>query len=572
MLAVETTEDFQYRYPDFRDFLYEVWHHAVPGRLDPSWLQLDIAHELAVGEKRIIIEAFRGIGKSWITVAFVCYLLACHPAWNILVVSASKASADEFSTFTLRLIREMPDLIWMAPQGDERDSKIAFDVHGSGAAKAPSVKSLGITSQLTGSRADIIIADDIEIPSNSLTPGMRVRLSDQVREFDSILKPEEHARVIFLGTPQTEDSIYNKLQARGYIARIWPSRYPTAEECEEYGLRLAPSITKRLQAGGTTLPGTPTDPGRFGDMDLRERLISYGVSGYAMQFQLRTKLSDKERYPLKVHDLILMDCDKEKAPEKPIWSNDPSLRVNVLNNMAMEGDLFHRPMALIGTWLPYTGIVMTIDPSGRGADETGYCVMGMLNGYLYVLACGGLSGGYDDETLKTLAIIAKTYKVTQIIIEANFGDGMYSSLFTPILIKIYHVSIEEVKHSIQKERRMCDTLEPVIQGHRLVMDTSLIELDYKSLEPYPTETGYAYSLYYQMSRLTKEKGSLRHDDRLDALSMAVSYWVEHLSLDADKEQISHREALLDKELEDFRNHYLGINEGLDHEVWTPLMR
>ena len=569
MSEINSSVAFQAEYPDFRDFLAAVWSYlCLP---EPSWIQNDIARTVQIAPKRFILEAFRGIGKSWLTVAFVCWLLGTNPDCKILVVSASKSLADEFSTFCLRLIREMDELQWLAPDEDGRDSKIAFDVKTARPDKAPSVKSLGVGSQLTGSRADFIIADDIEIPSNSLTPGMREKLSEQVKEFDAILKPESHCKIMFLGTPQTEDSIYNKLQARGYLCRIWPSRFPDAQEQEEYGTRLAPSIGKRLQEAGVGIIGSPTDPGRFTDLDLRERALSYGVAGYARQFQLRTRLSDAERYPIKVHDLLIMDCDKEKAPEKPIWCNDPAFLLNIVNNLAMAGDYFYRPMALVGQWLNYTGIVMAIDPAGRGRDETGYAVVAMLNGYMYVLACSGIQGGYDETVLRALAEIAQKFKVNHVIIEANFGDGMYTSLFKPILAKYWDVTIEEVKHSIQKEKRLCDSLEPNFQNHRLIFDTSLIDSDYLSLSQYSGETAYQYSLIHQLSRLTRERGALVHDDRADALSMAVMYWTEQLAADADTEQRDHREKALDKELEKFMDTVLGV-KGTKSLLWTEYMR
>jgi Autographiviridae terminase large subunit len=569
--VVTTCAQFREKYDDFRLFVEAVWKHLnLPV---PSEIQLDIANTLALGPKRFILEAFRGVGKSWLTVAFTIWLLGWFPEYNILVVSASKPQADEFSTFCLRLIREMDDLAWLTPTDGQRDSKISFDVRPAPAAKAPSVKSLGITSQLTGSRADIIIADDPEIPSNSLTPAMREKLSEQVKEFDAILKPEAHCRVIFLGTPQTEDSIYNKLQRRGYTCRIWPSRYPNAEEREEYGQRLAPSIARRSSVDADQLAGTPTDPRRFTDLDLRERLLSYGLAGYALQFQLRTRLSDLERFPLKAHDFIVMDIDLENAPEKPIWGNSPELLMKEIeNNLAMDGDYFYRPMNLVGKWLPYSGIVMTVDPAGRGKDETGYCVLAMLNGFLYILDCAGLQGGYDEHVLRKLSEIAKKFKVKHILVEDNFGDGMFSALWKPVLAKSWDVTIEGIKHSVQKERRICDALEPVLQGHRLVISPDLIEQDFRSLLGYPTESGREYSLVYQMTRLTRDKGALVHDDRLDALSMAAMYYVEQMAADADTEQNAHRAMLLDKELERFIDTVYGTKDNTRTPIWTETMR
>jgi hypothetical protein len=562
--------DYDTRWKDFRQFLWDVWTFLnLPA---PTWVQLDIAKWLANPQvpKRFILEAFRGIGKSWMTVAFVLWLLYWNPQYKILVVSAGKDAAIEFTTFAFRLINEMPGLSHLAPRKGQRDSKLAFDVAEATPDKAPSVKSLGITSQLTGSRADIIVLDDIEIPSNSLTQLMRAKLAEQVKEFDAILKPVDHARVIVLGTPQCEQSVYNVLQTRGYIARIWPSRFPTEEECEEYGNRLAPAIKDKLGKSADAMPGCPTDPLRFTDLDLKERALSYGKAGYALQFQLRTRLSDAERFPIKVHDLIVMDCDKEKAPEKPIWCNDAEHVLSHLVNLGMNGDFYHRPMALVGQWLPYSGIVMAIDPSGRGKDETGYAVVAMLNGYLYVLACGGLQGGYDEAVLLKLVHIAKQYQVKHVVIEANFGDGMFEKLITPVFIREkYPVTTEEVKHSVQKEKRMLDTLEPVIQTHRLVMSSSVIEEDWKTVQGYAQEIQHQYSLIYQLTRLTREKGALAHDDRADVLSIAVHYWTEQMSADADTEQQAKKDADLDRELEKFMEYFTGVKHT---ELWSEFMR
>jgi hypothetical protein len=69
---------------DFRNFLWAVWRHL--GLPEPTPVQYDIAHFLQHGPRRLVIEAFRGVGKSWITVAFVCWLLYCDPQLKIVVV------------------------------------------------------------------------------------------------------------------------------------------------------------------------------------------------------------------------------------------------------------------------------------------------------------------------------------------------------------------------------------------------------------------------------------------------------------------------------------------------------
>lgn len=529
---------------DFRKFLYVTWKHLnLP---DPTKVQYDIAKHIQHGEKRMIVEAFRGVGKSWITSAYVVWLLYMNPQLNILVVSASKNRADDFTTFTLRLIKEMEILAHLVPRDDQRQSKISFDVGPANASHAPSVKSVGVTGQLAGSRADVLIADDIEVPNNSATQGMRDKLSEAVKEFDAILKPD--GRIIYLGTPQNQESLYNKLPDRGYKVRIWPARYPTEDQMVGYGNKIAPLIQKEMDSGEVTV-GESTDPQRFSDFDLMEREASYGRSGFALQFMLDTRLSDAERYPLKVGDLLVMDIPTHEAPEKLSWSSDDEYIVEDLPNVAFNGDHYHKPMFMSDNFVEYTGSVMSIDPSGRGKDETGYAVIKMLNGFLYVRRCGGISGGYSEEALQELAKIARDEQVNEIIVESNFGDGMFNQLFLPVLTKIHPVTLSEVRHNIQKEKRIIDVLEPVLNQHKMVIDKKLIKRDYDSCQHLPPEQSLRYQLMYQLTRITRERGALTNDDRLDALSMATQYWVEHMAQDADNRISARRQEAMMGELE-----------------------
>ena len=546
---------------DFKNFLFLVWKQLnLP---EPTPLQYDIADYMQGSEKRAIIQAFRGCGKSWICSAYVVHQLLLNPALNILVVSASKTRSDDFSTFTLRLINEMVILQHLRPKDNQRQSKISFDVGPAPASHAPSVKSLGITSQLTGSRADLIIADDIEVANNSATMLMREKLSEAVKEFDAILKPEDNSKVIFLGTPQTEDSIYTRLQDRGYRTRVWPAVHITPDHnARTYNGNVA-GVCEDIENKGKA-----TEPLRFSDIDLAERKISYGSAGYAMQFMLDSKLSDVDKFPLKISDLIVTSIDNEVAPERYVWARDPDREWDSsVPNVAFAGERYYRPFKTLGDMVPYTGSVLAVDPSGRGKDETGYAVVKMLNGTLYVPAAGGLSGGYSEATLTELAEIAKKYKVNYIVSESNFGDGMFTELMRPILTRIYPCSLEEVRHSTQKEKRIIDTLEPVMSGHRLVVDPDVIKEDFQTIQKYPHESQLKYSLFYQMSRLTRERGAITHDDRLDALSIAVAYWVEQMAQDAEVKMADRKVELLDAELQKFQDSYFKNKGGDSVLTW-----
>ena len=135
-------------------------------------------------------------------------------------------------------------------------------------------------------------------------------------------------------------------------------------------------------AADDTLVGQPTDPLRFSDFDLLEREASYGRSGFALQFMLDTRLSDAQRYPLKVGDLVVMDIPTHEAPERVLWASDDQYIHQDLPNVAFNGDHYHKPMFMSPEFVEYTGSVMSIDPSRRGKAETGYAVVKMLNGYL----------------------------------------------------------------------------------------------------------------------------------------------------------------------------------------------
>jgi hypothetical protein len=533
---------------DFRVFAYLVWQHLnLP---EPTPVQYDICQYLQHGPKRSIIQAFRGVGKSFLTSAYVLWVLLNDPQKKILVVSASKERADAFSTFVKRLINEMPLLAHLKPKEGQRDSVISFDVGPAIADHSPSVKSVGITGQLTGSRADIIVADDIETPGNSATQMMRDKLSELVKEFDSVLKPLDHSRIIYLGTPQLEMSLYNALAERGYETRIWPALYPELPKIPSYQGKLAPKITQAIEKDALVV-GKPTDPRRFGEEDLLERRASYGRAGFALQFMLDTSLSDADRYPLKVQDLVVMNLNPTMAHTKVVWAAAPELCINDLPNVALTGDRYYRPMWHEKEMAEYTGCVMAIDPSGRGQDETGYAIVKVLAGTMYLVAAGGLSGGYSDQTLESLSRLAKKHSVNHVIVESNFGDGMYTKLLTPIMSKHHRCLVEEVRHSTQKEMRIIDTLEPVLSNHRMVVDQRVIEEDFNSA------SDVKYSLFYQMTRITKDRGALIHDDRLDALSMAVGYWVEHMARDQDKSVQAIKDKALKGELKDFMKHVLG---------------
>lgn len=517
-------DEIKERLKDFRFFLFLIWKHL--GLPDPTPLQYDIAYQLQHGAKRKVIEAFRGVGKSWITAAYVLFRLYWNPQLKILVVSASKERADNFSTFTLRLINDIPWLNHLLPDRNknQRNSKISFDVGPALPDQSPSVKSVGLFGQLTGSRADIIIADDVEVMNNSYTQGMRDKLKEAVKEFDAILKPDPDTEITFLGTPQSAMSLYNVLGERGYTTHIWPARVPDSKLRVWYGSRLAKIVTDMDPIGA------PTDPLRFSDRDLTEREASYGRSGFALQFMLDTSLSDAEKFPLRTSDLLVMNLNPDLAPEKLIWAAEPTNKIKDLPNYGFDTDGWYSPMGLQGEWRPYDMSVMFIDPSGRGKDECAWAILKSQGTNLFLVSEGGHRFGYSDLGMKTLMEEAKRNKVNLVLIESNFGDGMFTEMLKPWFSgpKGYPCTIEEVRNSKQKELRIIDILEPIFNQHRLIVDRKVIERDFQDAQERcaTLENGSTYSLFYQLTHITKDRGSLIHDDRADAMAGCAAKFVE----------------------------------------------
>jgi len=520
---------------DFKLFLQALWDQLdLPS---PTRAQYAIADYLQNGPKRLQIQAFRGVGKSWITGAFVLWTLFKDPEKKIMIISASKERADNMSIFLQKLIIETPWLKHLQPKSDDsRWSRISFDVNCS-PHQAPSVKSVGITGQLTGSRADLMILDDIEVPGNSMTELMREKLLQLCTEAESILTPKDDSRIMYLGTPQTTFTVYRKLAERSYRPFVWPARYP--KSLSNYEGLLAPQLQEDIDMGAESWD--VTDPDRFDADDLIDREASMGRSNFMLQFMLDTSLSDAEKFPLKMADLIVTSVNPKEAPDAIVWCSDPSNVIKELPTVGLPGDYFYKPMQLQGQWGEYTETICSVDPSGRGSDETAAAYISQKNGFLYLHEMRAYRDGYSDATLLDILRGCKKYDVSTLVIETNFGDGIVSELFKKHLQQTkQNIFVDEVRANVRKEDRIIDSLEPVLNQHRLVVNRGVIDWDYNSNKDAAPEERLLYMLFYQMSRMCREKGAVKHDDRLDCLAQGVKYYTDALAISA-YEQVKLRE-------------------------------
>ena len=258
-----------------------------------------------------------------------------------------------------------------------------------------------------------------------------------------------------------------------------------------------------------------------------------GRSNFMLQFMLDTSLSDAEKFPLKMADLVVTSVNPTDAPDAVVWCSDPRNVIKELPTVGLPGDYFYSPMQLQGEWGPYTETICSIDPSGRGTDETAAAYISQKNGFLYLHEMRAYRDGYSDTTLLNILRGCNKYGVTKLVIETNFGDGIVAELFKKHLQQTKQaIDIEEVRANVRKEDRIIDALEPVLNQHRLICDRKVIDWDYNSNKDAAPEERLLYMLFYQMSRMCREKGAVKHDDRLDCLAQGVKYFTDALSISA----------------------------------------
>ena len=548
-------ETFPYTEEGFLDFSGYVIGQLIKGKPSLARSQADVCKYLFGGPQYRMIQASRGLGKTTLSAIYAVFRIIHDPTTRVLVFSAGGKMAKEIANWCIQIITGIEILHCLLPDRNngDRASVEGFDIHWvyRGAEKAPSIKCLGVDSNAQGSRADLIIADDIESLKNSRTVMMKELLVELTKEFESI---NQNGDILYLGTPQFVTSIYTAMPSRGYDVRIWTGRYPTPAQTEAYGNRLAPMFIQDLDAnpelgtgGGVDgKSGQPTIPEMYTEEMLQQKEISQGPSKFQLQFMLNTSLSDSERYPLKLNSLIVAPFNKDSAPVQLIHSKAKDTMIEGVHLFSNQPtDTLHYAVPTKYEVRPFDRILMYIDPAGGGqnGDETGYAVIALQGSVVYVLACGGVPGGYEKKDMIKLMEIAKRYDVREVYYEKNYGNGAWAAIAAPIFQEFHPVDLKEDWATGQKEVRIIDTLEPLIASHRLVLHPDVIENDLRTVGKYATSQQATYSMLFQMSMLTRDKGCLVHDDRLDGLAGAVRQITLSIAFnnDIELEAKRHRE-------------------------------
>ncbi len=527
-------------------FAQVIINKTIVGNPNLNRMQADILKFLFEGHKYRMVMAQRGQAKTTLTAIYCAFMLLHLPHYRIVVFSQNSKRAKEIAGWVIKIFNAMPFLECLRPDkyAGDRSSIESFDIHWyfRGDDKSPSVACYSIESGAQGARADIIIADDIESLQNSRTVGGREWLMEQTLEFESI---NQFGDIIYLGTPQSVESIYNWLPSRGYKVRIWTGRYPTVEQMQYYGERLAPIIIEDIYEDGSLQHGggldgslgQPTCPEMYDNELLNEKELAQGKAKFMLQFMLNTGLSDADRYPLKISDLIVSPFSKERGTEMPIWCNASTCVWEGAPKFGTrKTDTFYYPMQVEYDMNSFDRTVMYIDPAGGGknGDETAYAIIKLMGTCIYVYDVGAVKGGYDPDDLLLLVAAAKNANCKEIFIENNYGNGAHVAAIKPYFEREWPAQIEAVQEQGQKELRIIDCIEPVLSTHRLIVRPEVVQRDFDTIQQYSAEKRMSFSLFHQLSNITRDRDCLKHDDRLDALAGAIRQVVDALDYDQMK--------------------------------------
>ena len=597
---------------DFVYFCHALWRimgydkYAAVERADEQMMRWLNGDEEGATNRRGALGP-RGIGKTYQCLAMAAFRHFQNPEVKILFVSKTEMHAKESATLLRGWYDRVAFLRHLSPDRSvgHRDTRTAFDV---GACKprhrTPSFSASGITGQLEGRRAHIIIADDVETEENTISLDRRETLDRRVREFGRITtydtkdSPGGHREVVFIGTYHHDDSVYLKLAQRGYQFRTWPILYPTDEQRwdddgQDRILNLAPQMIDDLDRG-IAKPGDRVWPGRHSEHYLKQQKDE-GETGWEMHQMLTVLVGDQRRYPLKCSDLMVLDpMDMRFGPTRIMWAktdqNDSDTAMEELSCVGFGEDCFRQARVICKDteYTPYDGTIMYIDPSGKGVDRTAYAVVSHLCGYLFLKSIGSLDGGYDDDVLSRLALLARNTLTNRIIVEQEWGGGMFVNLLRQKILDLTQIgsstaptelisgvnAVEDQRHHMaekwsgqwmcavevddvakrnkRKEWRILDTLEPVVQGHRMVISLAVAENQ---------------RFQQQFTRICREEGCLQFDDEVDALAGAVSKWKS--SLDASQDDLA--DLALDRQLEQFHEDQRIVQEAMappaSKQVW-----
>jgi hypothetical protein len=257
---------------------------------------------------------------------------------------------------------------------------------------------------------------------------------------------------------------------------------------------------------------------------------------------LDTSLVDAMRQQIKLRDLVIGDFDKDSVPEIVTWAAEPKLRIELGPEFPVSKAELYRPAYLSDRFIALSQITAYVDPAGEGGDELAVTAGGTAGPYIHITGILGLKGGLSNDNLEKFAQFVIQQGIKRVLVEDNMGAGTVSKLIINYFMglgkdgrpRVPGVAVEDRHASGQKERRIIDTVRPVVQRHRLIIHRTALDMDLECTKQYPMDKRNSRSLFLQMHSITTDRGCLDKDDRIDALEGLIRELATTLVVDEDK--------------------------------------
>ncbi len=209
------------------------------------------------GDRRLLLMAFRGCGKSTLVGLYCAWRLYRAPETRILVLAADHALATRMVANVRRILGRHPLCGALVPDyGEGGWASDRFTVAREAVLRDASMLAAGIGGNITGARADLVICDDVEVAGNCDTPAKRAELRERLTEAEFVLVPG--GGILYVGTPHCADSLYAD-DAEAFLAGYrrlviplldaegrgaWPERFPP-EAVQKLRARVGPLAFRR---------------------------------------------------------------------------------------------------------------------------------------------------------------------------------------------------------------------------------------------------------------------------------------------------------------------------------------
>lgn len=448
---------------DFRLFLI-IWNRQQ-GQSTPlvhlrmaAWLQ----EKFMTGDTRLLLMAFRSCGKSSITGIFAAWLLLQHPDLRILVLAAESLLARRMVRNVRRIIERHPLTAHLKPARADQWAGDRFTVNRRLELRDPSMLARGVMANITGSRADMIICDDVEVPNTCDTAEKRANLRERLSELEYILAPG--GTLLYVGTPHSWFTIY----ADGPRSEIG--------EVQEFL-----SGYQRLKLPVMDEQGKSIWPERYNDDDLARMKSRTGINKFTSQMLL-----------------------------EPV--NIAEGRLNPADLVRYSGDLVHlreyRRMDLNGNTLIACGAFW--DPAFGGGDGSVLAIVftddeGSL--WLHrVIYLDRANGDVATAQSRQVAEALRQFHVPSVSVETNgLGQFLPQILRRELARARVACAVRDHSNSTSKDERILEAFQTVMAARLLHVHESVFKT------PFITEM--------QEWRPGVRRG---HDDGLDAVAGALA--------------------------------------------------